>query len=66
MVHLKADWEVAAMRSSGRRLAEVGARLREQIVLGAGIVMLDEKTVVASIGYHFYFAIGDDILVKTR
>ena len=41
MVHLKADWEVAAMRSSGRRLAEVGARLREQIVLGVTTLDLD-------------------------
>lgn len=33
--------------------AGIDSRWNEQIVLGAGIVMFDEKTVVASIGYHF-------------
>jgi methionyl aminopeptidase len=41
MVHLKADWEVAAMRSSGRRLAEVGARLREVVAVGISTGDLD-------------------------
>jgi len=41
MVHLKADWELAAMRSSGRRLAEVGARLRETVTVGISTVDLD-------------------------
>jgi methionyl aminopeptidase len=34
MVQLKAPWEIAAMRSSGRRLAEVGAVLREAVCEG--------------------------------
>ena len=42
MVHLKADWEVAAMRSSGRRLAEVGARLREVVDVGVSTHDLDQ------------------------
>lgn len=41
MVHLKADWEIAAMRSSGRRLAEVGARLREVVAVGISTGDLD-------------------------
>jgi methionyl aminopeptidase len=41
MVHLKADWELAAMRSSGRRLAEVGARLREIVDVGISTTELD-------------------------
>lgn len=41
MVHLKADWEIAAMRSSGRRLAEVGARLRETVANGISTADLD-------------------------
>jgi methionyl aminopeptidase len=41
MVHIKADWELAAMRSSGRRLAEVGARLREAVVVGVSTADLD-------------------------
>jgi len=41
MVHLKADWEIAAMRSSGRRLAEVGARLREAIDVGISTADID-------------------------
>ena len=41
MVHLKADWEIAAMRSSGRRLAEVGARLRETVTIGISTADLD-------------------------
>jgi len=41
MIHLKAEWELAAMRSSGRRLAEVGARLRETVCTGMSTVDLD-------------------------
>ena len=41
MIQLKADWELAAMRSSGRRLAEVGARLRESVCVGISTADLD-------------------------
>ena len=41
MIQLKADWELAAMRSSGRRLAEVGARLRENVCVGISTADLD-------------------------
>ena len=41
MVHLKADWELDAMRSSGRRLAEVSARLREVVDVGVSTQELD-------------------------
>jgi methionyl aminopeptidase len=42
MVHLKASWELAAMRSSGRRLAEVAARLQELVVPGITTLELDK------------------------
>ena len=41
MIQLKADWELAAMRSSGRRLAEVGAKLREEVCVGISTADLD-------------------------
>ncbi len=34
MIHLKAPWEIAAMRGNGRRLAEVAFRLKEAIAPG--------------------------------
>ena len=41
MVQLKADWEVEAMQSSGRRLAEVSPRPRESVVVGVSTADLD-------------------------
>ncbi len=41
MVQLKAPWELAAMRSSGRRLAEVGALLREALEVGITTAEID-------------------------
>lgn len=41
MIQLKADWELAAMRSSGRRLAEVRAMLEEAVAPGVSTADLD-------------------------
>lgn len=40
-VRIKAPWELAIMRSNGRRLAEVAARIQEHAVPGASSIDLD-------------------------
>ncbi len=41
MIHIKAPWEIAMMRSAGKQLAEVKAIVREQVVVGVTTADLD-------------------------
>ncbi len=41
MIHIKAPWEIAMMRSAGERLAEVKALVREQVRVGVTTADLD-------------------------
>lgn len=54
MVQLKAPWELAIMRANGRRLAEVGALLREAIRPGITTLDLDQIAAdrIRTIGAH--------------
>jgi methionyl aminopeptidase len=44
MIPIKEPWELGVMRTAGRKLAEVVAGLREQIVVGAATLDIDRMT----------------------
>jgi methionyl aminopeptidase len=54
VVQLKEPWELAAMRSSGRRLAEVGALLRETVCEGISTADVDAiaEEKIRALGSH--------------